>query len=117
MDTFLTSCGYFPSSCSARRLDLTSVRVLENRLVLLHKTEVPDVPLAMQEFQGRLLVGVGKSLRVSTQFCLATSDQSELYLYDDGRLVVYTCMLKVAWGCIYMLKGTWLYLYSEGCLA
>lgn len=39
-------------------------RVLENRLVLLHKTEVPDVPLAMTEFQGRLLVGVGKNLRV-----------------------------------------------------
>lgn len=39
-------------------------RILENRLVLLHKTEVPDVPLAMKEFQGRLLVGVGKNLRV-----------------------------------------------------
>lgn len=33
--------------------------------MLLHKTEVPDVPLAMQEFQGRLLVGIGKILRVS----------------------------------------------------
>lgn len=33
--------------------------------MLLHKTEVPDVPLAMKEFHGRLLVGVGKSLRVS----------------------------------------------------
>ncbi|CAM9302661.1 unnamed protein product [Scytosiphon promiscuus] len=39
-------------------------RILENRLVLLHKTEVPDVPLAMKEFQGRLLVGVGRSLRM-----------------------------------------------------
>ncbi|KAG5179960.1 putative spliceosomal protein sap [Tribonema minus] len=39
-------------------------RVLENRLVLLHSTEVPDVPLAMSEFQGRLLVGAGKSLRL-----------------------------------------------------
>lgn len=47
------------------RCRLSVGRVLENRLVLLHKTEVPDVPLAMQEFQGRLLVGVGKSLRVS----------------------------------------------------
>lgn len=40
------------------------VRVLENRLVLLHKTEVQDVPLTMTEFQGRLLVGVGNCLRV-----------------------------------------------------
>ncbi|CAM9863179.1 unnamed protein product [Hapterophycus canaliculatus] len=39
-------------------------RILENRLVLLHKTEVPDVPLAMKEFQGRLLVGVGRNLRM-----------------------------------------------------
>ncbi|CAM9109110.1 unnamed protein product [Choristocarpus tenellus] len=29
-----------------------------------HKTEVPDVPLTMREFQGRLLVGVGKSIRM-----------------------------------------------------
>lgn len=47
------------------RPPLTSIdRILENRLVLLHKTPVPDVPLAMKQFQGRLLVGVGKSLRV-----------------------------------------------------
>ncbi|CAM9666346.1 unnamed protein product [Ascophyllum nodosum] len=39
-------------------------RVLENRLVLLHKTEIQDVPLAMQEFQGRLLVGIGNCLRM-----------------------------------------------------
>jgi len=35
-------------------------RVLDNRLVLLHSTEVPDIALAMCEFQGRLLVGSGK---------------------------------------------------------
>lgn len=54
------ACPQHPSSIINRFL-----RILENRLVLLHKTEVPDVPLAMKEFQGRLLVGVGKSLRVS----------------------------------------------------
>jgi len=39
-------------------------RLFEDRLVLLHKTEVDEVPLAMCEFQGRLLVGIGRSLRV-----------------------------------------------------
>lgn len=58
-----TICLYYPLyRCDILRV---TARVLENRLVLIHKTEVPDVPLAMQEFQGRLLVGVGKSLRVS----------------------------------------------------
>jgi splicing factor 3B subunit 3 len=39
-------------------------RLIENRLQLLHKTEVEDVPLAIIEFQGKLLVGVGKTLRL-----------------------------------------------------
>ncbi|CAM9268447.1 unnamed protein product [Chrysoparadoxa australica] len=39
-------------------------RVLDNRLVLLHSTSVPDLPLAMAEFQGRLLVGSGRCLRM-----------------------------------------------------
>jgi splicing factor 3B subunit 3 len=32
-------------------------RLIERRLQLLHKTEMDDVPLALAEFQGRLLVG------------------------------------------------------------
>lgn len=39
-------------------------RLLDGRLQLLHKTEVEEVPLAMCEFHGRLLVGVGRSLRL-----------------------------------------------------
>ncbi|CAM9517350.1 unnamed protein product [Heterosigma akashiwo] len=39
-------------------------RLIEDRLVPLHRTPVEEVPLALAEFQGRLLAGVGKSLRV-----------------------------------------------------
>lgn len=39
-------------------------RLLDARLVLLHKTPVDDVPLALAEFKGRLLVSVGASLRM-----------------------------------------------------
>uniref|UniRef100_A0A7S2F9J7 DNA damage-binding protein 1 n=1 Tax=Octactis speculum TaxID=3111310 RepID=A0A7S2F9J7_9STRA len=39
-------------------------RLLDNRLHFQHKTEVEDVPLALAEFQGRLLVGLGKTLRI-----------------------------------------------------
>jgi len=39
-------------------------RLLESRLVLLHKTEVEDVPMGLCAFQGRLLAGVGKALRM-----------------------------------------------------
>jgi splicing factor 3B subunit 3 len=39
-------------------------RLLDQRLQLLHRTEVDDVPLAVCEFQGRLLVGCGKALRI-----------------------------------------------------
>lgn len=47
------------SSCS-----IHVYRLLDGRLQLLHQTEVEDVPLSMCEFQGKLLVGVGKSLRL-----------------------------------------------------
>ncbi|KAH8050148.1 hypothetical protein JL722_11525 [Aureococcus anophagefferens] len=39
-------------------------RLLESRLVLLHRTEVDDVPLGLAEFRGRLLVAVGATLRM-----------------------------------------------------
>lgn len=39
-------------------------RMLGDSLQLLHKTEVEDVPTAMIGFQGKLLVGVGKCLRM-----------------------------------------------------
>ena len=41
-------------------------RLFENRLVLLHKTEVEDVPKALCELKGfgRLLAGIGRNLRM-----------------------------------------------------
>jgi len=39
-------------------------RLLESSLTLLHQTEVDEIPMAMIEFQGRLLVGLGRSLRL-----------------------------------------------------
>ena len=39
-------------------------RLLERRLQLLHKTALEDVPQALCEYQGRLLVGLGRTLRV-----------------------------------------------------
>ncbi|KAF1317873.1 Pre-mrna-splicing factor rse1, partial [Globisporangium splendens] len=40
-------------------------RVVEGmQLVLVHTTEIDDIPHAMCEFQGRLLVSVGKALRI-----------------------------------------------------
>ena len=43
---------------------ISCYRLLDNRLQLLHKTPIEDVPLTMIEFQGKLLVGVGKCLRL-----------------------------------------------------
>ncbi|RYH29490.1 hypothetical protein EON65_08340 [archaeon] len=39
-------------------------RNIDGSLQLLHKTEVEDVPYALIEFQGKLLTGIGKSLRL-----------------------------------------------------
>lgn len=39
-------------------------RVLDGRLQLVHQTEIDDIPQCMIEFQGRLVVGSGKTLRM-----------------------------------------------------
>lgn len=39
-------------------------RLLGDSLQLLHRTEVEDIPMCMIEFQGRLLVGIGRCLRM-----------------------------------------------------
>jgi splicing factor 3B subunit 3 len=47
------------SACSLR-----VYRLIESRLQLLHVTPVDDLPMCMCEFQGKLLVGAGKNLRL-----------------------------------------------------
>ncbi|KAF7971621.1 hypothetical protein HWV62_20728 [Athelia sp. TMB] len=53
-----------PRSCTSGYL--RTYRFTEDGagLELLHKTECDDVPLAVMAFQGRLVAGVGKSLRI-----------------------------------------------------
>lgn len=53
-----------PRSCESAHL--LTYALLDNfsRLELVHKTPVEDVPGAMAPFEGRLLVGVGKLLRI-----------------------------------------------------
>jgi len=52
-----------PRTCSQGFIHV--YRIAEaGQLQLLHKTPVEDVPSALCPFQGRLLVGVGKALRI-----------------------------------------------------
>ncbi|KAF9652978.1 hypothetical protein BDM02DRAFT_3160528 [Thelephora ganbajun] len=58
-DTFLS-----PRSCTSGFLRTYSFTNGGTGLELLHKTETDDVPLAVMAFQGRLVAGVGKALRI-----------------------------------------------------
>ncbi len=51
---------------SFKKAYLTTYRLLNGgrELEVLHKTEVDDIPLVLRAFQGRLLAGVGKALRI-----------------------------------------------------
>jgi splicing factor 3B subunit 3 len=60
---------FVPRSCTAGYIYVYQVTEDGNQLKQVHCTEVDNVPYAMCSFQGYLLVGVGKSLR----------------LYDAGR--------------------------------
>jgi splicing factor 3B subunit 3 len=58
-DTFLS-----PRSCTSGFLRTYTFTKEGTGLELLHKTETDDVPLAVMAFQGRLVAGVGKALRI-----------------------------------------------------
>ncbi|KAF9448327.1 hypothetical protein P691DRAFT_775506 [Macrolepiota fuliginosa MF-IS2] len=53
-----------PRTCSSGFLRVYKFNEEGNALELVHKTEIDDVPLALMAFQGRLVAGVGKALRI-----------------------------------------------------
>ncbi len=53
-----------PRSCSAGFLRLYTIGDDGKSLTYLHKTQVDDVPMCLAAFQGHLLAGVGKALRL-----------------------------------------------------
>ncbi|KAH7888865.1 CPSF A subunit region-domain-containing protein [Phlebopus sp. FC_14] len=53
-----------PRSCTSGFLRTYRFTADGSGLELLHKTETDDVPLAVMAFQGRLVAGVGKALRI-----------------------------------------------------
>ncbi|ORX89541.1 hypothetical protein K493DRAFT_326164 [Basidiobolus meristosporus CBS 931.73] len=53
-----------PRTCSAAFIHLYKFAEDGQSLELVHKTPVDEIPLALLGFQGRLLAGVGKALRI-----------------------------------------------------
>ncbi|KAK9453837.1 CPSF A subunit region-domain-containing protein [Dipodascopsis uninucleata] len=53
-----------PKKCSSGYIHVYKISQDGKELEFAHKTEVDEPPLAMIEFQGRLLVGIGKVLRL-----------------------------------------------------
>ena len=53
-----------PRTCSSGYLRTYKFVDDGKNLEFMHKTECDDVPLALLAFQGRLVAGVGKSLRI-----------------------------------------------------
>ena len=53
-----------PRSCSGGFLYVYQIIESGEKLDLLHKTPVDDIPAAIAQFQGRVLIGVGNNLRI-----------------------------------------------------
>ncbi|KAJ8941332.1 hypothetical protein NQ318_004776, partial [Aromia moschata] len=53
-----------PRQCNAGFLDTYKVDVMGKELELVHRTVVEEVPMALCSYNGRLLAGVGKMLRL-----------------------------------------------------
>ncbi|TPX37863.1 hypothetical protein SeLEV6574_g07842 [Synchytrium endobioticum] len=53
-----------PRGCSSGYLHIYRITEDGSSLTFLHKTAVDDIPSALCPFQGRVLVGIGKSLRI-----------------------------------------------------
>ncbi|CAB5324541.1 unnamed protein product [Rhizophagus irregularis] len=74
-----------PRTCSSGYLYVYQFNEDGNDLNLLHKTQCDDIPLALLPFQGKLLAGVGKALRI----------------YDIGkRKLLRKCETKAIPNCI-----------------
>ncbi|KAI9302123.1 CPSF A subunit region-domain-containing protein [Cunninghamella echinulata] len=87
-----TNVTLAPRGCSSGYLRLYRPVLTEDQRVqleLIHKTPVEDVPYALTSFQGRLLVGIGKTLRI----------------YDVGRKkMLRKCESKSIPNCIVTLQ-------------
>ncbi|PWN49180.1 putative splicing factor 3B subunit 3 [Violaceomyces palustris] len=59
VDTYIS-----PKACKAAYISVFKLTGGGRGLELVHKTEVEDVPLALKPFQGKLLAGIGKTLRL-----------------------------------------------------
>ena len=53
-----------PRSCSAGFIHVYQLTENGEKLEFVHRTQVDDVPAAIVSFQGRVLIGVGRYLRV-----------------------------------------------------
>lgn len=70
------------------------------KLKYLHTTPLDDVPLALEPFNGRLLVGVGKLLRI---YDIGKKKMLRKCENKVGRSVVtYTCPCVLVCMCLYV---------------
>lgn len=53
-----------PKSCSTGYIDTYKIGLMGKELEFVHRTVVDDVPMALCAYNGRLLAGVGKMLRL-----------------------------------------------------
>lgn len=76
-----------PRACRQAFLHTYQIGEDGRSLTLLHRTEVDDVPTALTPFQGRLLAGVGKCLRLydfGRKKLLRKSENKVRFSHDSG---------------------------------
>ncbi|CAG8532674.1 14314_t:CDS:10, partial [Acaulospora colombiana] len=86
-----------PRTCSVGYLHVYQFADEGNSLKLVHKTQCDDVPLALLGFQGRLLAGVGKALRIydlGKRKLLRKCETKEAvhyasYRQHDNRIIIF----------------------------
>lgn len=93
-------------------------------LELVHKTQVDDVPLALCQFQGRLLVGIGSVLRIYDLGKRRLLRKCENKMFPNTINSIYTYRDRIYVGdvqesfhyCKYSRNDNHLYVYADDCV-
>ena len=98
-----------PRSCTSGFLRTYAFTNAGTGLELLHKTETDDVPLAVMAFQGRLVAGVGKALRIYDM------GKKKLLRKVENKVGLYSgCLSPTVIDCLQGFTGAIVSLNTQG---
>ncbi|KAJ3217625.1 Splicing factor 3B subunit 3 [Dinochytrium kinnereticum] len=117
------ACGAIPNPKSCKNGILLTYRVAQdgNSLEFLHLTEIEDIPNALCSFHGRLLVGMGKILRIYDLGKKKLLRKCEAKIFPNAIVTLHTQGHRIIVGdvqdsvhyCVYIPQDNKIYIFAD----